>query len=93
MRQNPDSCKDAISRLEQGNAIGALDAIYGSITTVMMPSVYEEVFNYFTDYVFWSAKRAVTVGERAVIVHHEEPAMFQLGAEIKEKIDFRRGRF
>ena len=56
VRQNLTHVKDAISRLEQGNAIGALDAIYEIDNNCYAFQFDEEVFNYFTDYVFCQPK-------------------------------------
>ena len=74
--------QDAISRLEQGNAIGALDAIYEIDNNCYAFQFDEEVFNYFTDYVFCQPKERLQWGAGR-IVHHEN--LFQLVQKLKKK--------
>ena len=82
VRQNLTHVKDAISRLEQGNAIGALDAIYEIDNNCYAFQFDEEVFNYFTDYVFCQPKERLQWGAGR-IVHHEN--LFQLVQKLKKK--------
>ena len=82
VRQNLTHIKDAITFLERRNADGALDAIYEIDNNCYAFQFDEEVFNYFTDYVFCQPKERLQWGAGR-IVHHEN--LYQLVQKLKRK--------
>ena len=82
VRQNLSHIRDAISCLEQRDAAGALEAIYKIDNNCYAFQFDEEVFDYFTDYVFCQPKERLQWGAGR-IVHHEN--LFQLVQKLKKK--------
>lgn len=82
VRQNLTHIKAAIRCLEAGNPEGALDAIYDIDNNCYAFQFDEEVFNYFTDYVFCQPKERLQWGAGR-IVHHEN--LYQLVQKLKRK--------
>lgn len=84
VRQNLTHIKDAIRCLEESDARGALDAIYEIDNNCYAFQFDEEVFNYFTDYVFCQPKERLQWGAGR-IVHHEN--LYQLVQKLKHKAE------
>ena len=84
VRQNLTHIKDAIRCLEESDARGALDAIYEIDNNCYAFQFDEEVFNYFTDYVFCQPKERLQWGAGR-IVHHEN--LYQLVQKLKRKAE------
>ena len=82
VRQNLMHIKAAIHCLEERNPEGALDAIYEIDNNCYAFQFDEEVFNYFTDYVFCQPKERLQWGAGR-IVHHEN--LYQLVQKLKRK--------
>lgn len=82
VRQNLIHIKVAIRCLEEGDSEGALDAIYEIDNNCYAFQFDEEVFNYFTDYVFCQPKERLQWGAGR-IVHHEN--LYQLVQKLKRK--------